>query len=375
MCYLDSAATTLKPPVVIEAMSHFMEHEYATVHRCVYEKSLNATQRYSEVRQKVAYFIHAARPEEIVFTKGTTDGLNLLASTLNVKDEYVLISELEHHSNIVPWQLNGAKVLAVRLLPSGNLDMDHFDELLRDYPIKVMSIAHISNLLGTLHPIEEMIAKAKEKGIITIIDGAQAPSHIPIDVQKLGCDFYLFSGHKMYGPTGIGVLYGRYTCLEALPPYQGGGDMIDEVTLTHTTYQEPPLRFEAGTPPITEVIGLGAAIDYIESYGLEQIKAHEEALMAYAIEKLPQIKIIGNPKQRIAIIPFTIDGVHPMDLGALMGDIAFRTGHMCAQPALKVLGHTSICRISFGIYNTPSDIDLFVSSLHSNLSALTGLSS
>ena len=367
MCYLDSAATTLKPKCVIDAMDHFLRNEYATVHRAVYDASLNATQKYSEVRVKVAKFIHAHSADEVVFTKGTTDGLNLLASTLNVKDQYVLISELEHHSNIVPWQLAGAKMLAVRLLDSGDLDLNHFEELINRYPIKVMSIAHVSNLLGTVHPIEEMIASAKEKGIITVVDGAQAPAHLPIDVCKLGCDFYVFSSHKMYGPTGVGVLYGRYEMLDRLLPYQGGGDMIDQVSIESSTYQKPPLRFEAGTPPITEVIGLGAAIDYID---LDTMIPHENELMSYALSKLDMIKVIGSPKKRVSIIPFIIEGVHPMDLSAFISHIAIRTGHMCCQPALKVLGYSSICRLSFGAYNTKSDIDQLYEALQKTALAL-----
>ncbi|MCF7806392.1 MAG: SufS family cysteine desulfurase [Simkaniaceae bacterium] len=377
ICYLDSAATTQKPACVIDAMTHFMEHDYATVNRAVYDLAMESTARYFLVREKVARWIHAKRPEEIVWTRGTTDGMNLLAISLArtalQAGDVILISELEHHSNIVPWQLiakdKKIEVKAIRLKTNGELDLDHMRALLAEGNVKVMSIAHVSNLLGTIHPIREMIREAKKYRVITIVDGAQAPSHCLVDVQALDCDFYLFSGHKIYGPTGIGVLYGKYEWLEALSPCQGGGDMIELVTLEKTTFQKPPLKFEAGTPPITEIIGLGAAIDWIEKIGINKIQAHEKALYDIAFQKLSDqigVNIIGNPPHRSAIIPFVIEGVHPLDLATMLGaqGICIRSGHMCAQPALQKLGISSICRVSFAYYNSAEDVERFMQALH-----------
>lgn len=376
LCYLDNAATTLKPKCVIDAMSHFMQEEYATVHRAAYELSVKSTTSYSGVRKKVQQFIHAQSVEEIVFTKGTTEGINLLASSIGrawiEPGDKIIISEMEHHSNIVPWQMmakeRGAIIEVVHSLSSGELDREHLEILIADKRCKIISLAHISNVVGDMRDIKSIIAQAKANQMITVVDGAQAPSHIPIDVQDLDVDFYVFSGHKMYGPTGIGILYGRYELLEKLPPYQGGGDMVVEVSLDNTSYQAPPLKFEAGTPPIIEVIGLGAAIDYLNQIGIERIMQHEKALYETIQERLsrdPNIQLIGNPKERVSLIPFTAEGIHPLDLGTFLGlkNVAIRTGRLCAEPALKCLKHEYLCRLSIGLYNTQQDIEHFMLAL------------
>jgi len=340
LVYLDTAATALKPRAVIDAIANFYANDYATVHRGVYPLSLQASERYQEVREKVARFLNA-KPSQIVFTKGTTDSINLVANSIHPGDR-VLITPFEHHSNIVPWQLAGAK-LDFTLHPK----------------TKLVSIAHIANSVGTVQPIEEIIEQAHAVGAKVLIDAAQSAAHLPLDVQKLDCDFLAFSGHKLYGPTGIGILYGKD--LHALPPYQGGGDMIARVTLEKTTYNEPPLKFEAGTPNIAGVIGLGAALDYLPP--LPEIMAHEQELLSYALPKLQHLQILGNPTANI--ISFTIDGIHPLDLGTLLGlqNIAIRTGHQCAQPTMDHFGITSLSRISFGLYNTKEDIDHFLTAL------------
>jgi cysteine desulfurase/selenocysteine lyase len=360
-CYLDSAATTHKPSSVINAMSSFYENEYATVHRAVYSAASLATERYENVRDKARGFINASRREEVIFTRGTTDGINLLASCLAIeKEDEIIVSHLEHHSNLVPWQRKG-KMKAIRLTEDLEIDLNHFEELIASPKAKIVSIAHISNLTGGVHPIKMMIKKAKEKGLIVVIDGAQAAAHVKIDVADLGCDFYVFSSHKMYGPTGVGILYGRYELLEKMPPYQGGGDMILDVSIASSTYQDPPLRFEAGTPSIAEVIGLGAAMDYL-------VEHKEEGL----IEEFKKVllkegaSIIGNPKNRVSILSFTIEGVHPLDLATLLSHhgVAIRSGHMCVQPALALLELSSVCRVSTGIYTERRDVELFEKALH-----------
>lgn len=369
ICYLDSAATTHKPSSVLFAMDHFYKEEYATVHRAIYRASLLATESYENVREKVQHFIKAKKREEIVFTKGTTEGLNLLSfclsSLLLEEGDEILLSYLEHHSNLVPWHLaakrHKAKIVPLLLTPDLEIDLNHFESILSSSKAKILSIAHISNLTGGVHPLKKMIQMAKEKGVIVIIDGAQAAGHIPIDVVELDCDFYLFSSHKMYGPTGIGVLYGRYDLLEKMPPYQGGGDMIEEVDIDSSTYQKPPLKFEAGTPPIAEVIGLGAAIDYLMQNRLE---GEEKGILTSFKEVLLShegVSLIGNPLLRQSILSFTCQGVHPLDLTTLLDEegVAIRSGHLCVQPALRHLGLSSVCRLSTGIYTTKADVLLF----------------
>lgn len=373
--YLDSAATTHKPFSVSEREKQFYEEEYATINRAIYELSLRATEKYSHVRDQAARFINAVGPDEVIFTKGTTESLNLVAATygrkfLQTGDE-IILSLLEHHSNIVPWQLiaeeKGAVVKFIKITPEGEIDLSHYRSLLSPRT-KIVSIAHMSNVTGTIHPVQLMAEEAHQQGAVFVVDGAQAASHLPVDVQELGCDFYAFSGHKMYGPTGVGVLYGKREHLNAMPPYQGGGDMIEKVTVEGTTYQKAPHKFEAGTPMIAQVLGLGKAIDYIEGIGKEQIMAWEEELLHYATEQMAKVEgltIIGTSAKKGPILSFVMKGVHPLDIGTMLSfkGIAIRTGHLCAQPFLASLGEESVCRLSFGLYNTKADFDLFYKKL------------
>lgn len=373
--YLDSAATAHKPTAVIDAVTRFYQDEYATVNRAVYDFASQATTRYAEVRRQVKDFLNAAFVEEIIFTKGTTEAINLVAHSFSKafikQGDEVIISEMEHHSNIIPWQLvcaeRGAVLKSIPINEQGELLLSEFDKLLTDRT-RIVSIAHIANATGTINPIEEIIKRSHAKGAKVMIDGAQSAAHMPVDVQKLGADFYTFSGHKAYGPTGIGVLYGKRHLLEKMPPYQGGGDMIDQVTLQSSTYQHPPFRFEAGTPLVAEVMGLSAALNFIEAIGRQRIEAWEKELLDYATKKLLEIKdlrIIGTAAKKGGIISFIIEGVHPLDIGTLLDirGIAVRTGHLCAQPTLQAFGIHSLTRISFGIYNTFEEIDAFVSAL------------
>ena len=375
LIYFDSAATTQKPQSVIDAMSSFYEDRYGTVHRAVYELAARSTLEYDLCRQKVQHFLNAKHIEEIVFTKGTTESINLVASSFGKAfidaGDQVLIAETEHHANIVPWQMmcaeRGAILEVIPCNEKGEIDLNAFKNLLKP-TTKIVAIAHIANSTGALHPIEEIIEIAHTKGAKVLIDGAQSVSHQKIDVQNLNADFFVFSGHKAYGPTGIGVLYGKKELLDILPPYQGGGDMVDQVYFEKTTYQKSPLKFEAGTPPIAEVIGLGAAIDFIESIR-DQIASYEHALLEYATERLQGVvglRIIGTSDSKGPIISFVIDGVHPLDLGTMLSlkGVAVRTGHMCAQPTLRKFGLTSMTRVSFGIYNTIHEIDHFMSVLN-----------
>ena len=375
LIYFDTAATAQKPQMVIDAIVDFYSHKYGTVHRGVYSLSKEATASYEEARTKIQKFINAAHPEEIIFTRGTTASLNLLARSFGERlirpGQAIMISEIEHHSNIVPWQmLCEEKGVVLRIIPvndDGELIFEAFDALLDD-KVKLVSLAHVSNVLGTLHPVKKIIEAAHGVGAYVCLDGAQAVSHMPIDVQDLDVDFYAFSGHKLYGPTGIGVLYGKQELLEKLPPVEGGGDMIERVTLEKTTYNRLPLKFEAGTPMIAEVIGLGAAIDYLSEIGMDTIQSWENDLLAYATKKLsqiPQLRIIGTAKEKGAIISFIIEGIHPLDLATLLDcrGIAIRTGHHCGQPALERYGLNSTARVSFGLYNTFEEIDQFISTL------------
>ena len=373
--FLDSAATSQKPRSVIEAISRFYSEQNGTVHRSVYDFSSQATTRYHAVRQKVAAFLNAAFVEEIVFTKNTTEGINLVAASfgkafLQPGDE-VIITEMEHHSNIVPWQLiceeKGAHLKVIPINDRGELILEEFDRLLTDRT-KIVSVAHIANATGTLNPIEEIIQRAHARGAKVLIDGAQSAAHMPVDVQKLKADFYVFSGHKAYGPTGVGILYGKRSLLEKMPPYQGGGDMIDEVSLHSSTFQHLPMKFEAGTPMIADVLGLGEAIDFIEALGRDHIAAWEQDLLDHATKRLGEIKglrVIGTAPKKGAIISFIIEGMHPLDIGTLLDirGIAVRTGQLCAQPTLKHFNVSSMTRISFGVYNTFEEIDTFIEAL------------
>lgn len=375
LVYLDSAATAQKPLCVIDTLNRFYAEEYGTVHRAVYDLAEQATARYNSVREDVQTFLNASSSEEIVFTKGTTEAINLVAASLSKVDlnpgDEILISEMEHHSNIVPWQMackeRGAELKVIPIDDRGDLIFEEFEKQLT-VRTKLVSIAHISNVTGTLNPIKEIINVAHRKGAKVLIDGAQSAPHMVVDVQDLDADFFVFSGHKAYGPTGVGILYGKKQHLEALPPYQGGGDMIQQVTFSRTTYQKPPLKFEAGTPMIAEVLGLGAALSFIERIGREKIAAWEAALLTYATEKMleiPKLRVLGTAKHKGAIITFVIPGVHSLDLGTLLNvkGIAVRTGHLCAQPTLERFGVSAVTRVSFGVYNTFEEVDYFLEAL------------
>ncbi len=374
LIYFDSAATSLKPQCVIDTMTDFYENHYGTVHRAIYGLSTRATDAFQQVRKKAADFIHAALPEEIIFTKGTTESINLIARCFIQPGDEVILSEIEHHSNIVPWQIMGAALKIIPVNDEGEINLDAFKSLLTS-KTKLVSIAHISNALGTIHPIKEIIKLSHSAGAKVFIDGAQAAPHLSINVQDLDADFYAFSSHKMYGPTGVGILYGKMELLEQMPPFLGGGDMIDQVSFEKTSYAKPPLKFEAGTPMIAEVIGLGSAIDYLNSIGMEKICQWEHELLEYATEKLaalPKLRIIGTAKEKGAIISFILDGIHHLDAGTLLDlkGIAIRTGHHCAQPAMRRFGVSGTARISFGLYNTKEEVDNFVGHLQNIIERL-----
>jgi len=374
LIYFDSAATTHKPQRVIDAISSTYEEHYGTVHRAIYELSEMATSRYHLARSYVASYLNA-QVEEIIFTKGTTEGINLVASCFGKafirKGDEILLSILEHHSNIVPWQLmakeRGASLKFIPADAQGNLLLEEYEKLLSE-KTKIVSIAHITNSIGTIHPIKEMIRKAHSYGAKVMIDGAQAAGHLPVDVTELGADFYVFSSHKVYGPTGIGVLYGKKEILSLLPPYQGGGDMIERVDLFESSYQPPPLRFEAGTPLIAEAQGLFEALSFIQDIGREKIATYETQLLEYAtleLQKIDGFKIIGPKHHKGPIISFLVDGIHPLDLATFLDleGIAIRSGHHCAQIAMRHFGCEGTARISFAIYNSLEEIDYFISTL------------
>lgn len=375
LVYLDSAATAQKPKVVIDAMTNFYQSHYGTVHRAIYELSQHATHLYEMTRVRVRHLLNAAKNEEIIFTRGTTESINMVAYSFGkafVKSgDEILISEMEHHSNIVPWQIlcedRGAHLKVIPMNDRGELDLKVYATLLTS-KTKLVAVAHVSNALGTVNPIKEMIQMAHDKGSKFLVDGAQSVPHMVVDVQDLDADFYVFSGHKMYGPTGIGILYGKQALLNEMPPYQGGGDMIETVTFPKTTYNTLPLKFEAGTPMIAEVLGLGAAIDYVLNIGLNEICAYEHELLKYAtakIEEIPQVKIIGTAEKKGAILTFVVEDIHPLDLSTLLDfqGIAVRTGHHCAQPVMRYFDITSSTRASFSFYNTREEIDYFISCL------------
>ena len=369
LAYLDSAATTLKPLSVINELDLHYRKETSNVHRGLYWLSENATKKFESTRDKIKEFINAADRKQIIFTKGTTESVNLVAQSyashfLNEGDE-ILLSQMEHHSNIVPWQLVAEeKKLKIKVIPinqDGEIIMDEYKKLLTS-SVKLVSVVFVSNALGTINPIQEMIQYAHEVGAKFFVDAAQAITHIKVDVQKLDADFLAFSGHKMFGPTGVGVLYGKIELLEIMPPYQGGGDMIDVVTFEKTTYNNLPHKFEAGTPSISAVIGLGKAVDYLKDVGIETIKSYEDELLKYATSKLmsiPGVKIYGTAKNKASVISFGIEGIHPHDIASLIDKegVAIRTGHHCAQPLMKFFGVPATCRASFSIYNNQEDID------------------
>jgi cysteine desulfurase/selenocysteine lyase len=375
IAYLDSAASAQKPKVVLDRMRQFYETGYANIHRAVYPLSEAATEAYENARARVARFLGAPSPDSIVFTRNATEAANLVANSFGgsrlKSGDRILVTMLEHHANIVPWQLLrdrlGLELAVAPIDGAGDLDLDALDRLLAQAP-KLVAVTAASNALGTRTPIKEIVTRAHRAGAIVLVDAAQAAPHGPIDVTAWDCDFLVFTGHKLYGPDGIGVLYGKPDLLAAMPPWQGGGDMIRTVTFARTEFADPPQRFEAGTPPIGPAIGLAAAIDFIEAVGWSRIEAHDGALTRYALDRLqeiPGIRPVGAPRDRIGIVSFTLDGVHPHDAGSLLGErgVCVRTGHHCAQPLMDHLGLPGTIRASFGVHNDVSDVDRLAEAL------------
>lgn len=375
LVYLDNAATTQKPQCVIDSISDAYRNVNANVHRGIHFLSQEATDMLEAARDNVRRFIGAGSTEEIIFTRGTTESINLLASSFAwaflKEDDEVLISGMEHHSNIVPWQIQaqryGFKLKVIPVTDLGELDMDAFDKLLGP-KTKLVSITHVSNVLGTVNPVSEIVAKAHKLGIPVAVDGAQSVPHISVNVKELGADFYAFSGHKIYGPTGIGVLYGRRELLEKMPPYQGGGEMIKKVTFQATTYNDLPYKFEAGTPDYVGSIALGVALDYVQNIGMEQIAGYESELCSYAMQRLgeiPGMRFIGNAPKRSGVVSFLVGNIHPSDMGTLLDrlGIAVRTGHHCAEPLMDRFGIPGTVRASFAFYNTKAEIDTLVAGI------------
>jgi cysteine desulfurase/selenocysteine lyase len=369
LVYLDNAATSQKPRSVIDAIARFYESANANIHRGVYALSEQATVAYDEARARVARFLGAASPSEIIFTSGTTGSINLVAqswgrATLRAGDE-ILVTAMEHHSNLIPWQLvaeqTGAVVRAAPITDRGELDLDGWHGLLSERT-RLVALAHVSNALGTINPVRQLADASHARGALVLVDGAQSAPHLRVDVGALGCDFFACSGHKLYGPTGVGVLYGRAELLERMPPWQGGGGMIASVTLERSTWAAPPERFEAGTPPIAEAIALGTALDYVDAIGLDAIGAWEHGLLRQAVEQVGAVagvRLIGNAAHRAAVLSFVMDGVHPHDAGAVLDDqgIAVRAGHHCAQPLMRRFGVPATIRASFACYNTPDEVE------------------
>jgi len=375
LCYLDNAASSQRPQCVIDSVSHYYETTHANVHRGVHTLSQQATDLFEAAREKLRGFINARSTREVVFVRGTTEAINLVAQSyarprLQPGDE-IVISWLEHHANIVPWQMvceqTGASLRVIPMTRSGEVDFDAFRSMLTDRT-RLLALAHVSNALGTIVPVQRFIAEAKQRGIPVLLDGAQAAPHLAVDVQSLDCDFYCFSGHKMCGPTGIGVLYGRESLLEAMPPWQGGGDMILAVSFERTVYNELPYKFEAGTPHIAGAIGLGVAVDYLQRLGLDRIAAAEHELLEYATDRLaslPGLEIVGTAPHKAAVVSFTLRGIHPHDLGTILDSegVAIRTGHHCAMPVMDFYGLPATARASFAFYNTRAEVDRLVDAL------------
>ena len=366
LVYLDNAATTQKPQSVLDSMDDFYRRSNANVHRAAHEIAARATVQLEQARSSIKQFLNAERDEEVIITKGTTEAINLLSNSLGAsltKDDKVLITMLEHHSNIVPWQMacqrSGAELLAVDIDEHGNLDWtDLQNKLTQD--VKIFAFNHVSNALGTVNPVERMIKAAQDVGAVTVVDGAQAALHQPLDLKRLGCDFYVFSGHKLYGPTGIGVLYGKYDLLCEMEPWQGGGEMIESVSISGSTYQKPPHKFEAGTPAIAEIIGLGAAVAYVNSLNRETLNLEEQSLIESTLDALsgiPRIELIGKPTERLSVISFNIKGAHPHDVGQLLDQqgVAVRTGHHCTMPLMSRLNIPGTVRASFSFYSNQED--------------------
>ncbi|MGQ9632861.1 MAG: SufS family cysteine desulfurase [Bryobacteraceae bacterium] len=375
LVYLDNAATTQKPRAVIEAVTSFYERDCANVHRGVHQLSERATERYEEARRKAQNFLRAADSREVVFVRGATEGINLVAHSfvkprLRAGDE-ILITAMEHHSNIVPWQIvaeeKQARLRVAPITGDGELILEEFERLLGP-KTRFVAVTHISNALGTVNPVSRLVALAHARGIPVLIDGAQAAPHAAVDVRALDCDFYVFSGHKTYGPTGIGILYGKAAHLESMPPYQGGGDMIRSVTFEKTLYNSIPYKFEAGTPHIAGAIGLGAALDYLQQLGMDNIAAHERELLQYATSALSQVsgvRLIGTARHKAAVLSFTMENIHPHDAATVLDHegVAVRAGHHCAQPVMERYGLPATLRASFGLYNTAEEVDVFIRAL------------
>jgi cysteine desulfurase/selenocysteine lyase len=376
LVFLDSAASAQKPQAVLDAMNQLYTTSYANVHRGVYELSEKATGAFEGVREKVRDFLNAPDSREVVFVRGTTEAINLVAATFGRchvgEGDEVLITHLEHHSNIVPWQMlceeKGATLRVAPIDDDGALIVDEFARLIGPRT-KIAAISHVSNALGTVLPVRELVDLCHEQGVPVLVDGAQATPHQPVDVQALGCDFYCFSSHKVFGPTGVGVLWGRKELLDAMPPYQGGGDMILTVSFEKSTWAEVPHKFEAGTPDIAGVVGLGAALDYVETIGLEHVAAHEHELLAYATDALlsvPGLRLIGTAPEKAGVLSFVLDCAHPHDIGTILDQegVAIRTGHHCAQPVMERFGVPATARASLALYNDRNDVDALVDALH-----------
>ena len=379
IAYLDNAASAQKPRAVLDAVNRMYETGYANIHRGIHVLSERATRQYEQARTRMAAFLSAESADEIVFVRGATEGLNLAASCLGRhalrEGDEVLLTEMEHHSNIVPWQMVaepiGARVSAVSVTDAGELDLDDFARRLTPRT-KIVSLVHVSNALGTVNPVKEMAALARESGAFVVVDGAQAAPHLGIEVGDLGCDFYAVSGHKMYGPSGIGVLWGRKELLERVPPYQGGGEMIRSVRIEGTTYADPPAKFEAGTPNIAGPVGLAAAADYLDAVGLEAVAAHEERLRERTerlLAEIPGVRVVGTAPGKAAVVSFTVEGIHPHDLGTVLDreGVCVRTGHHCTQPLMERFGVPATVRASFGLYNTEEEVDRLAAGLHTAL--------
>ena len=375
LVYLDNAATTQKPQVVIDRVSDFLANENANIHRGVHHLSMEATDAYDGARARVAGFLNAAHPGEILFTRGTTESINLVTNSFAIprleSGDEILLTGMEHHANIVPWQLaaqkSGAEIKVTPFTEIGEIDIDAFENLLGERT-KIVAFTHVSNVLGTINPAQQMIAIAKEKGLPVLLDGAQAVPHLPVDVRALDCDFYTFSSHKLFGPDGVGILYGRKDLLNDMPPYQGGGDMIELVSFEKTTFRAPPERFEAGTPNISGAIGLGAAIEYLESLDREAVHAYEQELLTYAtnrLKEIPGLSITGTAPEKVAVISFTLKSAHPHDIATILdtAGIAIRAGHHCAQPLMQQLGVPATARASFAFYNTIEEVDKLTEAL------------
>ena len=375
LVYLDNAATSQKPQVVLDTLKHYYTAQNSNIHRGVHHLSQQATDAYEDARRKVQRFLNARDWKEIVFVRGTTEGINLIAQTFGRQHvrsgDEVLISTLEHHSNIVPWQIlcqqQGARLRIIPINDRGEILLEEYGSLLRERT-RLVAITHVSNALGTINPVRDMIRMARQRDIPVLVDGAQAAPHMKVDVQQLGCDFYTFSGHKIYGPTGIGVLYGRSKWLESLPPYQVGGEMIRSVTFEKTTYNTVPHKFEAGTPNIAGSIGLGAAIDYLNRLGLQKVTTYESELLEYATEtlsRIPGLRLIGTARDKASLVSFTLGDVHPHDIGTILDQegIAVRTGHHCAQPVMERFGVPATARASLAFYNTWQEIDRLAQAL------------